>query len=33
VALALCSIGVLLLGIIPGAMMHLAELAGRIFTF
>jgi NADH-quinone oxidoreductase subunit N len=33
VALALCSIGVLLLGIIPGVVMHLAEVAGRMFAF
>jgi hypothetical protein len=32
-ALALCSLGVLVLGIIPGMVMHLAQVAGRIFTF
>ncbi|MDD5337940.1 MAG: NADH-quinone oxidoreductase subunit N [Dehalococcoidales bacterium] len=32
VALAICCAGVLLLGIIPGLMMKLAELASRIFT-
>ncbi len=33
VALALCSLGVLVLGIIPGSVMHLAQLAGHMFTF
>jgi NADH-quinone oxidoreductase subunit N len=32
-ALALCCLGVLLLGIIPGLLMRLAELASRIFMF
>jgi NADH-quinone oxidoreductase subunit N len=33
VALVICCLGVLLLGIIPGLMMKLAELATSIFTF
>ena len=33
VALFLSSLGVLLLGIIPGSIMRLAELAARMFTF
>ena len=33
VALALCCLGVLLLGIIPGLVMKLAELASNMFTF
>ena len=32
-ALFLCCLGVLLLGIIPGLLMKLAELAGKLFTF
>ena len=33
VALALSCLGILLLGIIPGFAMRLAELAARMFTF
>ncbi len=33
VALVICCLGVLLLGIIPGLMMKLSELAASIFTF
>ena len=33
VALIICSLGVLLLGVIPGLVMKLAELAGSMFTF
>jgi NADH-quinone oxidoreductase subunit N len=33
VALVICSIGVLLLGIIPGLLMRLAENAGTILEF
>ena len=33
VALAICCLGVLLLGIIPGLVMKLAELASNMFTF
>jgi NADH-quinone oxidoreductase subunit N len=33
VALAICCLGVLLLGIIPGLVMKLAELASSMFTF
>jgi NADH:ubiquinone oxidoreductase subunit 2 (subunit N) len=32
IALVICCLGVLLLGIIPGLMMKLAELAASIFT-
>lgn len=32
-ALFLCSLGVLLLGIIPGMLMRLAEIAGKMFRF
>lgn len=32
-ALLLCCLGVLLLGIIPGLLMRLAELAGKLFAF
>jgi len=32
-ALVLSSLGVLLLGIVPGLIMHLAQVAGRMFTF
>jgi hypothetical protein len=33
VALALSCLGILLLGVIPGFMMRLAELAARMFVF
>jgi NADH:ubiquinone oxidoreductase subunit 2 (subunit N) len=33
IALVICCLGVLLLGIIPGLMMKLTELAASIFTF
>ncbi|OGO19752.1 MAG: NADH-quinone oxidoreductase subunit N [Chloroflexi bacterium RBG_16_50_11] len=33
IALALCCIGVLLLGVMPGLLMRLAEIASSIFTF
>jgi NADH-quinone oxidoreductase subunit N len=33
VALAICCLGVLLLGIIPGLVMKLAELASSMFTY
>ncbi|MFH1646347.1 MAG: NADH-quinone oxidoreductase subunit N [Chloroflexota bacterium] len=32
-ALFICCLGVLLLGVIPGLVMRLAEVAGRLFTF
>jgi len=32
-ALSLCCLGVLLLGIIPGLVMRLAEIAGKLFAF
>ncbi len=33
VALFICVLGVLLLGVIPGALMRLAEVAGKLFAF
>jgi NADH:ubiquinone oxidoreductase subunit 2 (subunit N) len=32
-ALFICCLGVLLLGIIPGLLMRLAEIAGNLFGF
>ena len=32
-ALLLCCLGVLLLGVIPGLLMKLAEVASRMFSF